>query len=398
MPEQMQRHILLCVAGLTPQIITETLYALTQERGELVDEIRVITTIGGRDKIMKVLLDPAIGKFFEFCKDYGIDPRSIKFDETTIALLRTPDGRTQADIRTVEENEHAGDQICEIVRELTKDMNTRLHASAAGGRKTMGIYLTAAMQLFGRVPDRLSHVLVSEEFETHPDFFYKPPVPCILQTRDGREISTAQAKIYLADIPFIRLRGAKSDWLRVQSAGSYSEMVQRAQVDLDFMEKEYDLYIDLEQCQVTVGKRGRSVKLTPREMFFYAMFASFRRLAKGGDGTVSLDSLTRLDFDQTFRQMTAARGDEVGLEECTSIEGFDFLQEMIDQIRSPREKDRDAFKEKFHIINSRIRNKFKKRGLPEQYTIGLREERGISCYSLPVAPMRIKFLSEDFPL
>jgi hypothetical protein len=27
-----RRHILLCVAGLTPQTITETLYALTQQR------------------------------------------------------------------------------------------------------------------------------------------------------------------------------------------------------------------------------------------------------------------------------------------------------------------------------------------------------------------------------
>ena len=32
--EQEKRHILLCVAGLTPQIILETLYAITQERNE----------------------------------------------------------------------------------------------------------------------------------------------------------------------------------------------------------------------------------------------------------------------------------------------------------------------------------------------------------------------------
>ena len=49
----------------------------------------------------------------------------------------------------------AGDRICDIVRELTKDAETRIHASAAGGRKTMSIYLTAAMQLFGRVQDTL---------------------------------------------------------------------------------------------------------------------------------------------------------------------------------------------------------------------------------------------------
>ena len=71
--EPTPRQILLCVAGLTPQIITETLYALTQQRGERVDEIRVITTLGGRDRIRQALLDPQQGKFFAFCRDYHHD-------------------------------------------------------------------------------------------------------------------------------------------------------------------------------------------------------------------------------------------------------------------------------------------------------------------------------------
>ncbi|MCI0665416.1 MAG: CRISPR-associated ring nuclease, partial [Acidobacteria bacterium] len=82
-----ERLRLLFVAGLTPQIITETLCAITQQRKEIVDEIRVITTLGGRDRLLKSLLDPTTGKFFEFCRDYEIDPATIKFDETTITLL-----------------------------------------------------------------------------------------------------------------------------------------------------------------------------------------------------------------------------------------------------------------------------------------------------------------------
>ena len=79
------RHILLCVAGLTPQIITETLYALTQQGGERIDEIRVITTLSRRDRIRQTLLDPTHGHFFAFCRDYGLEPGSILFDETTIS-------------------------------------------------------------------------------------------------------------------------------------------------------------------------------------------------------------------------------------------------------------------------------------------------------------------------
>ncbi len=209
----MKRNILLCVAGMSPQIITETLFALTQEREEKikVDEIRVITTLDGRDKVTKVLLNEESGVFYQFCRDFKIDAASINFDETCITLLRTKDGRTLEDIRTPQENELAGDQICEIVRELCKDENTRIFASAAGGRKTMSIYLTLAMSLFGRADDELSHVLVNEGFESN-NFFYPPPTPREIdyfnpQTKITKKVNTADARVYLAPIPFVRFRG-----------------------------------------------------------------------------------------------------------------------------------------------------------------------------------------------
>jgi len=172
-----QKQILLCVTGKTPQIITETLYVLTQQRRERIDEIRVITTLKGRDAVLSHLLDSEKGRFVRFCRDYGIDPATIAFKESSISLLRAADGRMLDDIRTVDDNEDAANQICQIVRELTEDDGSALHASVAGGRKTMGVYLTAAMQLFARPQDQLSHVLVSEDFETHPEFYYIPPVP-----------------------------------------------------------------------------------------------------------------------------------------------------------------------------------------------------------------------------
>jgi CRISPR-associated protein (TIGR02584 family) len=233
-----QRHILLCMAGLTPQVITETLYAVTQQRRERVDEIHVITTLSGRDKITSMLLDPQHGQFYAFCRDYHIDPASIKFDETMLKLLCAPDERMLDDIRTVDDNSYAADQICEIVRELTRAPDTRLHASAAGGRKTMSIYLTAAMQLFGRRQDRLSHVLVDEYFEMHTGFFNIPPTPREIEMTDRqgqvRRLSTAQATIQLADIPFIRLRRVMSNWMR-HSGSSYSrDAVTRAMSNLRY--------------------------------------------------------------------------------------------------------------------------------------------------------------------
>ena len=373
---------------MTPQVVTETLYALTQQRGERVDEVRVITTLRGRACLLDALLDPARGEFFHFCRDYQIDPTRLKFDETTIALLRAPDGRPLEDIRTPEENESAGDQICEIVRELTRDKDTRLHASVAGGRKTLGIYLTAAMQIFGRAHDSLYHVLVAEDFEGHTEFFYPPPAPRLLRTRDGREVSTAAAEIRLADVPFIRLRGVSADALRTAGARLYGETVAQAQQVLDLFESEYDLLIDLGRNTVTV--KGQTVKLTPREMFFYAMFAEFRRRGTRG-GAVSLDELTRRDLAETFERITAARGEPVGIEEASSYPHFDFLPHLWEQLGGSGEGWM-SFRKGFLEATARAKRRFLRKGLDERYAIALRGERGSSRYGLGVVPERVRFV------
>lgn len=404
------RNILLCVAGMTPQIITETLWALTVQRSETIDEVRVITTLGGRDKLLNVLLDKQHGKFYELCRECEIDPARIKFDETTIALLRTPDGRTLEDIRTVEENEHAGNQICEFVRELTKDPHTRIHASAAGGRKTMSIYLTAAMQLFGRAQDALSHVLISEDFEGHRDFFYPTREPRELTTRDGRTINTVDAEIYLADIQFIRLRGVGAEWRMLDERRAYRDMVRQAQTDLDILESEDEVVIDLRASRLNV--RGRKIHLTRRELFFYLMFAVMRqqqeeaqarhaaqtsatRAATDDAPGIQLDRLRRADFEPILRRLTKARGDEFGLEECASVGGFEFISNMLIDLESHSVLDHDNFKKKFHETASRIKAKLAEVNLPEDYAITLRGGRGSSAYWLPVAPHRIRIVGEE---
>lgn len=393
-PESDRRHILLCVAGMTPQVVTETLYALTQQGGERVDEIRVITTLKGRDRLLTSLLDPERGEFFNFCRDFGLDPSTIKFDETTIALLRTPDGRALEDIRTPEENECAGDQICEIVRRLTTDRGTRVHASVAGGRKTMGIYLTAAMQLYGRAHDALSHVLVGEDFETNAEFFYPPPRPRTLKMKDGREVSTAAAEVHLADVRFIRLRGVSADTLRAGGGRPYGEVVSGAQQVLDLLESDSDLQIDLRHYAVTV--KGRRVRLTPREMFFYAMFAQFCHRGEGG-GAMALDELTPHHFADTFARIAAARGERVGLEEAASYPGFDFLPKMLAQLSGRSADGWLEFKEKFLIVAARIKDKFSRKNCDGRYVIALRDERGTSRYGLGVAAERIKFICNAAP-
>lgn len=317
-----KRNILLCVAGGTPQIITETLWAL-QQRGERVDEIRVITTTEGREKILagkingrgapdESLLDAIQGQFFKFLRDYpAYGP--VKFDANGLYLLTTKatgipsprdhDAERLADILTDGDNERAANQICEIVRDLAADDNVQIHASIAGGRKTMSLYLMTAMQLFGRNGDKMSHVLVSKEVEFGaPKFFYKRPQPePILDFTgqpkikpDGSTLTSADINIYLADIPFIRLRGIGARLLD-KPPTTYSDFVVSAQRELEYLEGAKELCLDLKTQTLKVF--NRTAKLSLRHIFVYAMFAYFRQNNIGEEGYVGLDEIMPKDIE-----------------------------------------------------------------------------------------------------
>lgn len=52
------RKVLVAIVGMSPQVVTETLWALRRERGFIPDEIRVILTRAARDCVVHDLLDP----------------------------------------------------------------------------------------------------------------------------------------------------------------------------------------------------------------------------------------------------------------------------------------------------------------------------------------------------
>jgi len=404
-----KKNILLCVAGTTPQIITETLYALTIQQSEIINEIRVITTLDGYDKIMtgaikgcgsveESLLDKNNGRFFAFLRDYP-QVGDIEFDETGITLLRTQDGRALEDIRTERENQLAGDQICESVSEICKDENVRLFASAAGGRKTMGIYLTAAMQLFARADDSLSHVLVNSNFETNRNFYYPPPQPMTLRTATGLEISSADAQISLAPIPFIRLRGIGVEAFD-EKAKTYKQAVNKAQSDLKLAESAYELRLILKRNLLRLA--DRTVRLSLREFFVYAMFAYFRKEGIGKDGFIALNKINREHLDIICRLITKARGEERGFEDFEFLPRADFIYSLdVENVRDRSGENSDRIsvavaKERIiqtfrEIFSKIITKKLKPARFPKEFEIESRNENGIIIYGLKIARERIIF-------
>lgn len=266
------RRILLAVTGLTPQVVTETLYALAcrAESPWVPDEIHLITTATGAENARLNLL-LADGWFHRLRADYDLP--EIEFSVRNIHILRDAAGTPLDDIRTPEQNTLAADFITETLRGLTESPRTELHVSIAGGRKTMGYYLGYALSLYGRPQDRLSHVLVSDPFETNRAFYYPTPYDHPIHSKRGDKeitVDARNARVDLADIPFVRLReGLPKELLKGDAR--FSQAVAAAQC----VGRKLELVIDVAARSVTAS--GEPVKLTPQN-FTLLLWLARRRM------------------------------------------------------------------------------------------------------------------------
>lgn len=271
-PHTYQRRILLAVSGLSPQIVTETIYALAAQADApfVPTEVHLITTREGANRAELSLLSDTLGWFHKLCSDYHLP--GITFTRKHIHIMRDANERGMDDIRSIEDNRAAADFITQKVREFSADPNCALHVSIAGGRKTMGFYLGYALSLYGRPQDRLSHVLVSEPFENSMDFFYPTPYSRVLTLRDNKLADAVMAEVTLAEIPFVSLRHGLPAKL-LSGHASFNETVIAAKAAMAAPE----LVIDLAQRSIRAG--GIAVELPPAELALLAVFA--RRTVAG---------------------------------------------------------------------------------------------------------------------
>lgn len=213
---------LITVSGMTPAIITETIWALACETPPIVpDEVVVITTLKGESDIRNLLLTKQPGwkttvwkalrkDVFENAKLPGSHPglqlsiRIIEFSDPDSGV------KIQAqDVRDAKQNAETADFILNTLSPYANAENSRVIASIAGGRKAMGALLYAAVSLVGEEGDRITHVLVSEPFEACRGFFYKEQPVQNLTSGFGENtvpVSARDAVVELADIPFVPLR------------------------------------------------------------------------------------------------------------------------------------------------------------------------------------------------
>lgn len=261
-PHEYPKRIFLAVSGMSPQIVTETVYALTVNHAEpfVPTEIHLITTQSGARQAKLQLLAEGSGQFWQLCAHYNLS--DIRFSEQNIHVIEDRQGLVLDDIKTPEQNEAAADFITAIVSELSRDDDTAIHVSIAGGRKTMGYYLGYALSLYGRSQDRLSHVLVTDRYENLKDFFYPTPDSRVVYDRDNLALDAKDAEVMLAEIPFVRLREGIPERL-LEGRSSFNESVKFVRL----MEEEPNLRIDLEDG--TIWVKDIQINLTQTNLVFY---------------------------------------------------------------------------------------------------------------------------------
>lgn len=260
------KEVLVCLGGITPQIITETIYALSQREPPVyVDELFILTTSTGKRHIEKALI--VDGHLKKLINEYDLP--QIRFSTDNFIVPYNANGEPIGEIKDEEESRLMGNTITSFIRKITSDNTIRLHCSIAGGRKTMSFYLGSALQLFGRPWDKLYHVLVTPEFESNPNFFYKPKkdkeIETILPDGTKRTLNTRDAQIYLSELPFIRLR----DKLDVRE-NDFASLIEKSQMEIDIATYQMPLTVNLSLRVLTIG--SETIEMSPIHLALYTAF------------------------------------------------------------------------------------------------------------------------------
>jgi CRISPR-associated protein (TIGR02584 family) len=284
------KTVLLAVTGMSPAILTETVWALANPpagREKMVpDEIVVLTTTRGQADLERDLFTPRpewdgrtvwqalrqeiLGLQAE------VEPQLQFLPPVLLTSPEPSSGRARPldDIRTFDENAAAAEQILDEVRRLTANDDVRLIASLAGGRKTMGALLHASVSLLGRRHDRLTHILVNEPFDQaglQPKFFFPGQPGGDHQWRrpngSTEAVRNAGAVLQLVDVPFAPLHYLFREHLG-RLPGGFAELVRSA---LGLVEElSQSVTIEFDQAEWTVTFDGVPVSLSGRDIPFFS--------------------------------------------------------------------------------------------------------------------------------
>ena len=254
MIESEKKIILVAGMGMTPAVLTETVWALAHQKPAVVpDEIVVITTATGKRNLQRDVMVSGIWK--QMCEDLRKAKIAVAgkliLGSTSFQVIPDAQGNEIDDLRTGEDNLRAADTMLKTLRQYTDSSDTIVLASIAGGRKTMSALLLSCMSLVGRSEDKVYHVLTAPEFEGRmdPPFFY-PEKGKAYKNAKGEMCKSRNDAIELFEVPFVRMGGFYKEKYK-KSMPSYQSLINQVQSTI-----EPEIVIDVRAGKVVVGEQS----------------------------------------------------------------------------------------------------------------------------------------------
>lgn len=242
----MKPTILVCLSGMSPAVITETVWALAHEPSPILPtRIICLTTSKGKEQIESQLFSPP--SIWESLRasllgpDAPSDPRLLFLPSTDFVKVARrstidtlPENSEIAEIATSSDSAAFGDFVLDELWPLIDAPDTRIILSIAGGYKTMSALAFSCFSLLARTGDRVTHVLVSTPYESpalSPRFYYPDQPNQTLLLNDSPH-PAKNASVCLFDVPFVPMRY----WFEekhIAHPSSYSSLVARCSHPLD---------------------------------------------------------------------------------------------------------------------------------------------------------------------
>ena len=332
--------------GISPQVLTETLYAIHMQGKPFPDEVYLITSVNAKAKAIEWLFER--GKIEDLKAHHNLP--DFKFELSHILLMQHDDGVEIFNGREEEDQQSIADSITRIVAKFTADENCRIHASIAGGRKTMAFYMGYAMSIFGREQDILSHVFVSKDFEFSENFFFPTLNDNYIANKD-KVLNTKEAKVTLAEIPFVRMRNmVDPSFINQMERKSFSKTIALLNTY-----KNTSIKVQIIFNKKCILVNGIEIKLPPKELAFYLWLSQQPERRINITRQFCADTKYSASYLKTYsmisgdsRVFTSFNVDREMVEQC-SVETLSKLTDM-----RPFEKDW------LQQIRSKINGQFKK--------------------------------------
>ena len=368
-------HCLLALVGLSPAVLTETVFALCSGSScDTPDRIIVVTTVPGRDLLHKQLFtEGGWAELVDFLAASGVETEGrLRFGPVDDCIRVVPSlDRSCAlpDIQSDADNVAVADYLMETVRVLTANDEVRLTASLAGGRKSMSALLMSVMTLLGRFSDRLVHVLVDPPWEQQPDFLFPGCAGTFVNGRTGEPLDPGLARLTLAEIPFVPLR-LMFERETGHAAGSYQRTVHALRSRVGPRAEGVELVLDCDDASVSVEERR--IALAPLE---FALLGTMAQFAKAGRSP--LPDYTSLGDPVRRFGATHFRADDFG----------HWSHRVAESHLDP--------KEDFRRIFSNLRSRLREAGVPGVHIDRIVPQRGRISMDLPASDISFKNSSAD---